>query len=70
MELQDLTSANTSRTYKEMGLEDMGPEGCNIRPDWGEIYWHRGLIHDNSGFNILSRKDTWSWCYYIPEMVL
>lgn len=38
-----------------MGLEDMGPEGCNIRPDWGEIYWHRGLIHDNSGFNILSR---------------
>ena len=37
-----------------MDLEDTGPEGCSIRPDWEEIYWHRVLSH-NSVFNILLR---------------
>ena len=37
-----------------MDLEDTGPEGCNIRPDWEEIYWHRVLSH-NSVFNVLLR---------------
>ena len=37
-----------------MDLEDTGPEGCSIRPDWEEIYRHRVLSH-NSVFNILPR---------------